>query len=72
MKPAADARELPEGLQGHARVAPEGRRRSAATRVELASLDPSVPMDVYADGERVGPLPATMEAVPDALTVRVP
>ena len=29
-------------------------------------------MDVYADGERVGPLPATMEAVPDALTVRVP
>ena len=33
-------------------------------RVELESLDPSVPMDVYADGERVGPLPATMEAVP--------
>ena len=29
-------------------------------------------MDVYADGERVGPLPASMEAVPDALTVRVP
>jgi diacylglycerol kinase family enzyme len=29
-------------------------------------------MDVYADGERVGALPATMEAVPDALTVRVP
>lgn len=43
-----------------------------ATRVELESLDPSVPMDVYADGERVGPLPATMEAVSDALTVRVP
>jgi diacylglycerol kinase (ATP) len=43
-----------------------------ATRVELASLDTAVPMDVYADGERVGPLPATMESVPDALTVRVP
>ena len=26
-------------------------------RVELESLDPSMPMDVYADGERVGPLP---------------
>ena len=43
-----------------------------AERVELESLDPSVPMDVYADGERVGPLPATMEAVRGALTVRVP
>ncbi len=43
-----------------------------ATRVELESLDTAVPMDVYADGERVGPLPATMEAVPNALTVRVP
>jgi diacylglycerol kinase (ATP) len=47
-------------------------RTFRATRVELSSLDPSVPMEVYADGERVGPLPATMEAVPDALTVRVP
>ena len=26
--------------------------------VELESLDPSIPMEVYADGERVGPLPA--------------
>jgi diacylglycerol kinase (ATP) len=41
-------------------------------RVELESLDPSVPMDIYADGERVGPLPATMEAVREALRVRVP
>jgi diacylglycerol kinase (ATP) len=41
-------------------------------RVQLESLDASVPMDVYADGERVGPLPATMEAVRDALTARVP
>jgi diacylglycerol kinase (ATP) len=41
-------------------------------RVVLESLDPSKPMDVYADGERVGPMPATMEAVRRALTVRVP
>ncbi len=40
--------------------------------VELSSLDRSVPMEVYADGERVGPLPARVEAVADALTVRVP
>jgi diacylglycerol kinase (ATP) len=40
--------------------------------IELASLDDRAPMDVYADGERVGPLPAAMDAVPDALTVRVP
>ncbi len=41
-------------------------------RVELESLETSKPMDVYADGERVGPLPGTMEAVRDALTARVP
>jgi diacylglycerol kinase (ATP) len=40
--------------------------------VHLESLDASIPMEVYADGERVGPLPGTMEAVRDALTVRVP
>jgi diacylglycerol kinase (ATP) len=40
--------------------------------VELASLEPTKRMDVYADGERVGPLPATMDAVRNALTVRVP
>lgn len=43
-----------------------------AERVELESLDPSVPMDIYADGELVSALPATMEAVRGALTVRVP
>jgi diacylglycerol kinase (ATP) len=42
------------------------------TRVHLESLDASIPMEVYADGERVGPLPGTMEAVRDALTARVP
>jgi diacylglycerol kinase (ATP) len=40
--------------------------------VHLESLDASIPMEVYADGERVGPLPGTMEAVRDALNVRVP
>jgi diacylglycerol kinase (ATP) len=40
--------------------------------VELESLDASIPMEVYADGERVGPLPGHMEAVRDALTARVP
>jgi diacylglycerol kinase (ATP) len=41
-------------------------------RITIASLEPESDMEVYADGERVGPLPATMEARPDALTVRVP
>jgi diacylglycerol kinase (ATP) len=52
---------------GHPKVT---TRRGA--HVELESLDASIPMEVYADGERVGPLPGTMEAVRDALNVRVP
>jgi diacylglycerol kinase (ATP) len=40
--------------------------------ISVASRNPEMPMDVYADGERVGPLPATMEAKPNALTVRAP
>lgn len=42
------------------------------THVSVAALDDKLPLDVYADGERVGPLPATMEAVRDALNVRTP
>jgi diacylglycerol kinase (ATP) len=42
------------------------------TRVTIESREPAAPMDVYADGERVGPLPAHMEARSHALTVRVP
>jgi diacylglycerol kinase (ATP) len=42
------------------------------TRITIASLDAGVPMEIYADGERVGPLPATLEARSAALTVRVP
>lgn len=40
--------------------------------VELASLDDSVPIELYGAGERIGPLPARMEAVPGALQVIVP
>jgi diacylglycerol kinase (ATP) len=40
--------------------------------VEVASLDDRVPLEVYADGERVGPLPAMMDAVREALKVRAP
>ena len=50
---------------------PKITTRRGAT-VHLESLDASIPMEVYADGELVGPLPGTMEAVRDALTVRVP
>ena len=54
---AADARELPEGVQGHARRRTRRCSTFRGARVELESLDASVPMEVYADGERVGPLP---------------
>jgi diacylglycerol kinase (ATP) len=47
-------------------------RTFRGARIGLESLDATVPMEIYADGERVGPLPGTMEAVRDALTVRVP
>jgi diacylglycerol kinase (ATP) len=40
--------------------------------VELASLDKSVPIELYGAGERIGPLPARMEAVAGALQVVVP
>jgi len=40
--------------------------------IELASLDDSVPIELYGAGERIGPLPARMEAVPAALQVIVP
>lgn len=36
------------------------------------TLDAPPPQDVWASGERVGPLPATIEVVPQALRVRVP
>jgi diacylglycerol kinase (ATP) len=40
--------------------------------VQIESLDPSVPIELYGSGERIGPLPARLEAVPAALRVMVP
>jgi diacylglycerol kinase (ATP) len=71
MSRAAFLRNFPKVFKGtHVDLPTVTTRRGAQVRVE--SLDASIPMEVYADGERVGPLPGTMEAVRDALTVRVP
>ena len=43
-----------------------------ARTVELVSLDPSVPIESYADGERIGPLPTTITVLPQALRVLAP
>ena len=40
--------------------------------VQIESLDPRVPIELYGSGERVGPLPARLVAVPAALRVMVP
>ncbi|MGQ0803619.1 MAG: diacylglycerol/lipid kinase family protein [Actinomycetota bacterium] len=40
--------------------------------VSIESLDSSVPMELYGSGERIGPLPARLEAVPAAVRVMVP
>jgi diacylglycerol kinase (ATP) len=45
------------------------------SQITVESLGPSTdgaPLEVWADGERVAPLPATMTVVRDALVVRVP
>jgi diacylglycerol kinase (ATP) len=42
------------------------------TRIRIESLDPGVPIEVYASGERVGPLPVEVEVVPRAVRVMVP
>jgi diacylglycerol kinase (ATP) len=41
-------------------------------RVELAAAGGDVPLELWASGERVGPLPGTVEVVPGALRVLVP
>jgi diacylglycerol kinase (ATP) len=41
-------------------------------RFDIASRDPTVPMELYASGERVGPLPQRVEVVPAALRVLAP
>lgn len=40
--------------------------------IVIESLDASVPIEIYADGERIGPLPATVDVQPGALVARVP
>ncbi|HEX6311665.1 MAG TPA: YegS/Rv2252/BmrU family lipid kinase [Acidimicrobiia bacterium] len=40
--------------------------------VVVESLDSSVPIELYGSGERIGPLPARLVAVPDAVRVMVP
>ena len=40
--------------------------------VEISSTDEDPPMELWASGERVGPLPARLEAMPGALDVLVP
>jgi diacylglycerol kinase (ATP) len=40
--------------------------------ITIESLDASVPIELYGSGERIGPLPARIEAVPGALRVMVP
>jgi diacylglycerol kinase (ATP) len=45
-------------------------RRGRGVRIE--SLDPTLPIELYGSGERIGPLPARLEAVPAAVRVMVP
>lgn len=40
--------------------------------IVIESLDPSLPIELYGAGERVGPLPARLVSVPGALRVMVP
>ncbi len=62
---------FPKVFKGtHLAVAGVHTWRGSSVTVE--SLDDSIPIEVFADGERVAPLPATMHAVPNALVVRVP
>lgn len=42
------------------------------TEVTVESLDPGPPLELWASGERVGPLPARLRPVPDAVRVVLP
>lgn len=64
-------RHFPKVFKGtHTKLDVVDIRRGKHFHIE--SLDPAVPIELYADGERIGPLPATVEVRPGALTVRVP
>src|SRR5262249_4996861 len=63
-------RHFPKVFSGtHLAVPGISGYRGARVGVETPGRDD---MEVWADGERVGPLPATMEPKPGALRVRVP
>lgn len=63
-------RHFPKVFRGaHLGVAGISTYRGSHVTVEAVGRDG---MEVWADGERVGPLPATMEPRPNALRVRVP
>jgi diacylglycerol kinase (ATP) len=65
-------RQLPRVLRGsHVHV--DGVRMLRGARVEIAALDSPLggSSDLWASGEPAGPLPATLEAWPDALRVVV-
>lgn len=49
-----------------------GHPRVAELRGRQISIDSAVPLNVYADGELVGPLPARIEVVPAAVRILVP
>ena len=48
------------------------RRGSRITIDSVDSVDPDEPLELWASGERVGPLPAVLEPVPGALLVVTP
>jgi diacylglycerol kinase (ATP) len=63
-------RHFPKVFRGaHLSVPGVSMFRGKHVTVEALGRDA---MEVWADGERVGPLPATMEPKPGALRVRVP
>lgn len=62
---------LPKVFNGsHVRHPAVSTRRGKC--FEISSLDESVPMELYASGERVGPLPGVVEVVQNALRVVAP
>jgi diacylglycerol kinase (ATP) len=63
-------RHFPKVFRG-THLAVPGVSSYRGSHITVEALGPK-PMEVWADGERVGPLPATMEPRPNALRVRVP
>ena len=65
MSKAEAGPHLPEAVQGHPHDAPGSTCTTACASVTVAA--PGIVS--YADGERFGPLPLTVECVPGALKV---